>query len=120
MTANAAIQTATKQDVLVVPSSAVKTQNGVSYVQVFDPPLQQTGGTQGVASAIAPRQIEVEIGIADDTNVEIVSGLEKGQQVVTRTISGTTTNAPAVTGNATNRGGGGLGGTGGGGVFIPR
>lgn len=109
MTANAAIQTDTKQDVLIVPSSAVKTQNGVSYAQVFDPPLQQTGGTQGVTSAIAPRQIEVVIGIADDTNIEIVSGLEEGQQVVTRTISGTATNVPATSGNATNRGGGGLG-----------
>ncbi len=105
MTANAAIQTATKQDVLVVPSSAVKTQNGVSYVQVFDPPLEQTGGTQGVVSAVAPQQVEVVIGIADDANVEIVSGLKVGQQVVTRTVSGTTTNAPT-TGSATNRGGG--------------
>lgn len=109
MTANAAIQTDTRQDVLVVPSSAVKTQNGVSYVQVFEPPLQAAGGLQGVVSATVPRQVAVEIGIADDTNVEILSGLEEGQQVVTRTISGTTTNAPATTGNATNRGGGGLG-----------
>lgn len=120
MTANAAIQTDTKQDVLVVSSSAVKTQNGVSYVQVFDPPLQQTGGTQGVTSAIAPRQIEVVIGIADDTNVEIVSGLEEGQQVVTRTISGATASASTATGNAATRGGGGLGAPGGGSVFIPR
>ena len=98
MTANAAIQTDTKQDVLVIPSNAVKTQNGVSYVQVFDPPLEQMGGTQGVVSVVPPRQIEVVIGIADDTNVEVMSGLEEGQQVVTRTISGTTANVPAATG----------------------
>ena len=93
MTASAAIQTDTKQDVLIVPSSAVKTQNGVSHVQVFDPPLPETGGLQGVTSPTTPRQVEVQIGIADDTNVEIVSGVEEGQQIVTRTISGTATAA---------------------------
>lgn len=110
MTANAAIQTDTKQDVLVVPSSAVKTQNGVSYVQVFDPPLSNTGGVRGVASEVAPQQVEVVVGISDDTNVEIVSGIEEGQQVVTRTISGTTNTPAASTGSGANRGGtGGLG-----------
>lgn len=123
MTANAAIQTDTKQDVLVVPSSAVKTQNGVSYVQVFDPPLSQTGGTQGVTSPIAPRQLEVVTGIADDTNVEIVSGLAQGQQIVTRTISGTAASAAPAAGNATRGGNAGFGGGppgGGAGILIPR
>jgi len=116
MTVNAAIMTDTKQDVLVVPSSAVKTQNGISYVQVFNPALSQTGlpaqagGTQGVTSDTTPQQVEVEIGISDDTNIEILSGIEEGQQVVTRTISGTASNTTTTGGATNNRGGGGFGG----------
>ncbi|HVV15064.1 MAG TPA: efflux RND transporter periplasmic adaptor subunit [Candidatus Paceibacterota bacterium] len=104
MTVNASIQTSVKSDVLIVPSSAVKTVGGASYVQVFDPPLAETGGAAGVASKTAPRQVAVETGLSDDTNVEIVSGLSEGEQVVTRTISATAaTAATAATG--ANRGG---------------
>ncbi len=68
-------------------SSAVKTSGGASYVLVFNPPLAATGGAAGVASKTAPTQVPVETGISDDTNVEIVSGLSEGDQVVVRTIS---------------------------------
>lgn len=89
MTVNANIQTDVHIDVLTVPSSAVKTSNGVSRVQVFTPPLIETG-TTGRVSATPPTQVTVVIGISDDTNVEIVSGLTEGEQVVSRTITGTT------------------------------
>jgi len=105
MTVNAAIQTATKQDVLTVPSSAVKTQNGVSYVQVFEPALTQTGGTQGVISKTLPTRIDVTVGISDDTIIEIISGLTEGQQIVTRTTSGAATK----TTTTPTGGGGGMG-----------
>ncbi len=104
MTVNAAIITDAHQDVLMVPSSAVKQQGGVSYVQVFDPPLADTGASQGIVSSVPPQQVTVEVGISDDTNVEILSGLSAGQQIVTRTSSGSiTTKAPATT--STTRGG---------------
>ncbi|MFA6535824.1 MAG: HlyD family efflux transporter periplasmic adaptor subunit [Candidatus Paceibacterota bacterium] len=102
MTVNASIQTEVKQDVLAVPTSAVKTQNGVSYVQVFATPFTDAGGTQGVISNAAPEQIEVVTGISDDSKVEIVSGLTEGQQIITRTISGTATAAKTTT-TSTNR-----------------
>jgi len=108
MTVNASIITEAHLDVLSVPSGAVKTQNGVSYVSVFEPALLNTGGTQGVVSTIPPTQVEVQVGISDDTNVEILSGLSEGQQIVTRTISGSATAATTATTN-TNRSGG-LGG----------
>jgi HlyD family secretion protein len=92
----------------MVPSSAVKTQNGASYVQAFDPPLKETGGAQGITSDTAPRQIPVEVGISDDTKVEVISGLEEGEQIVTRIISGTAA-AAATSGSG---GGGGFGGGG--------
>ncbi|HBD24436.1 MAG: hypothetical protein A2566_01435 [Candidatus Zambryskibacteria bacterium RIFOXYD1_FULL_40_13] len=91
MTVNSSIQTDVRQDVLAIPSSAVKTQNGITYVQVFNPALAETGGTTGVVSVIPPTQVEVKTGISDDTKVEILEGLNEGDQIVTRTISGTAT-----------------------------
>lgn len=90
MTVNANIITDIRQDVLTVPSSAVKTQGDRTYVLAFDPPLTDTGDASGVESKSEPRQLPVTIGISDDTNIEIVSGLTPGQQIVTRTTSGTT------------------------------
>ncbi len=115
MTANASIQTDVHQNVLIVPSSALKTQNGSSYVQVFNPPLPETGGTSGITSSIAPQNVTVTTGISDDANTEIVSGLFSGEQIVARTTTGTI--APSSTGTTrtgtTNlRGGGGFGGPG--------
>lgn len=106
MTVNANIQTDVHQDVLTVPSSAVKTQNGVSVVQVFDPPLPETGGTQGVTSVMPPTQVQVTMGISGDTTVEITSGLTEGQQVVTRTSTG----AAPVTPSSIRGGTGAVGG----------
>lgn len=104
MTVNASIQTDVHTDVLTVPSSAVKTTNGVSVVQVFTPPLADTGGTAGVVSKTLPVPVQVTTGISDDTNIEILSGLTEGEQVVTRTISGTAAAATTRT-TTTNRGG---------------
>lgn len=123
MTVNATIQSATHANVLTVPSSAVKTIGGSSYVMVFNPPLEDTAGTAGLAvqagvlSATPPAQVPVIVGISDDTNVEILSGLVAGQQIVTRTITGTTAKATTattartttVTGGAVRAGGGNAG-----------
>ena len=113
MTANASIQTEVHQDVLVVPSRAVKTKSGQSYVQVFDPPLSSAGANQGIASDIAPNQVPVTIGISDDTNVEILSGLTEGEQVVTKTSTGAATVKTTTTslfGGGGARAGGAVGG----------
>ncbi len=122
MTVNAAIQTDVHQDVLTLPSSAVKTKNNASYVEVFDPALPAGSGTtssQGVVSSLAPKQIPVTTGIADDVNVEVLSGVTEGQQIVVRTVSNTaqttTTGTSAAAGAAR---GGGFGG-GGAGIRIP-
>jgi len=104
MTINANIQTDVRQDVLIVPSSAVKTANGSSYVLAFSTPYSDAEATAGVLSAIAPKQIPVETGITDDVNIEIRSGLKEGEQIVTRSVSGTPTTA------TTNTARGGAGG----------
>lgn len=106
MTVNAAIQTATKQNTLIVPSSAVKTTNGQSYILVFTPPIEQTGvATEGILSSTPPTQVPVEVGISDDTNVEILSGVTAGEQIVVRSITAST--KPTTTTAASPRTGGG-------------
>lgn len=77
MSATANIIIDTKDDVLFVPNSAIQTQNGQSTVRVIE-----NGEIQ---------YISVETGIASDSSIEIVSGLEEGDEVVTTVITQNTT-----------------------------
>jgi RND family efflux transporter MFP subunit len=88
MSCSAEIETAVKPGALVVPSSAIKTTSGKTYVQVFD------------IGATAPRQVAVTTGAIVGTNTEITTGLTEGQYVVTGTATGTST-------GTTGAGGGG-------------
>ncbi len=98
MSVSASIITDARQDVLLAPNSAVKTQGNSNYVEIFDPKLTQTAGnqnSQGVPSTILPKQQIVEAGLSNDTQTEIVSGVKEGDQIVVRTISAQTTTATA-------------------------
>lgn len=117
MSVSATIVTAAKSDVLVVPLAAVKTDRTGSYVEVLDGvDLPAFGGrgrastspdtveekttearatrnnifTEGVVPEGAPRRVTVETGLANDTMVEIVSGLAGGEVIVSRTVTETT------------------------------
>lgn len=79
MTANASVIVETKTDVLMVPSTAVKTSGGVSTVQ------KMVNGK--------PENVTVEIGISSDSDTEIVSGLSDGDTVVTATITSSSNKA---------------------------
>jgi len=73
MTANMTIQTAEKDNVLAVPSSAVVSQNGQQNARVIDDTKKKTY-----------RQVVVQTGLsADGGLVEITSGLSEGQEIVT-------------------------------------
>ncbi|EKD24079.1 MAG: hypothetical protein ACD_81C00114G0006 [uncultured bacterium] len=99
MSVSAAIITEMKSDVLTVPNSAVKTQDDISYVEMFEAPLENATGTQGAISLVAPQRKTVTIGISNDTMTEIVSGLQEGDQIITRTITSsntTTQTAPSI------------------------
>ena len=111
MSASMNIITNVKQDVLMVPNAAVKTQGGAKYVQVL---------VNGVL-----QQKPVTVGLANDTDTEIITGLSAGDDVVTQTItSGSSTTATTsatrsalgrgLTGGAIIGGGGGFGGAAGG------
>ena len=114
MSVTAAIITDIKQDVLTVANSAVKTQSGSSYVEMFNSPLPDpTDGLTGSISKVAPNKIPVEVGLSNDTVTEITSGLKEGDQVVTRTILPTATKTTTATATSLLGGssrGGGIGG----------
>ncbi len=108
MSASASIITDIRQDALFVPQSSVKTRGGESVVEVFIPPLDTSGvTTQGVTSESLPISRTVVTGLSSDSTIEIVSGLEEGTQIVTRTI---TAQSKAATTQATPSlfGGGGI------------
>lgn len=95
MSVSASIITDVKQDTLLVPNSAVKSSNGSYYVEMFSTPLisasSTTFGLQGTPSKIAPNKITVEVGISNDSDTEIISGVKEGDQVVTKTVNPSTT-----------------------------
>ncbi len=88
MSVSVSIITDVKTDVLLVPSSAVKSQNGESsYVDVL------AGSTPGVATEGQPVSQTVEVGVSNDTFTEIVSGAKEGDLVVTQMITASATTA---------------------------
>ncbi len=113
MSVSATIATQVAQDVLIVPSTAIKGSGDSEYV------LTATSATDP-----APVQVPVTTGISDDANTQVLSGLTAGQQVVTRTVTSTSAK-PAATatpsilsslGGGSTRGLGGGGYSGGGGA----
>jgi len=109
MSVSAAIVTDAKQDVLMVPNSAVKQQNDTAYVEITASENQ------------TPQRQTVQVGLSNDTMTEIISGLNEGDRIVTQTITQTTTQnqpqqntgirIPGITGGGGGgvRGGGGFG-----------
>lgn len=73
MSVSATIITDTKQDVLNVPSAAVKSSNGQSYVQIMN------NGK--------PQQVQVTVGLEGESATEISGDIKEGDEVVTQTNS---------------------------------
>ncbi|HEX6976773.1 MAG TPA: efflux RND transporter periplasmic adaptor subunit [Patescibacteria group bacterium] len=84
MSATASIIIETKSDILIAPTSAVQTQSGASTVRVL-----KNGQVENV---------EVTTGLSSDTQIEIVSGLQEGDEVVTGTVASTGTRTTSVFG----------------------
>ncbi len=92
MSVTADIITDSKSDILVVPSSAIKTSNGISYVEVFDGSV--TPDSNGILTTkLIPTKVTVETGISDDTNTEITNGLNEGDKIVVKTVSSTSSSS---------------------------
>lgn len=105
MSVSASIITNIKQGVVTVPNSAIKTQNGKSSVQVLVGQVSES--------------LKVEIGVANSTVTEIISGIREGENIVTQTIidGSSTTSSSAKSSTSTSGSSrtrtGGMGGPGG-------
>jgi len=75
MSVTANIITSVKNDVLMVPSTAIQTVGGQTEVRVLE---------NGQVTSVV-----VETGVTSDTDTEIVSGLSEGQTVITGTTTST-------------------------------
>ncbi len=147
MTVQASIVTESSTNAIQVPSAAVHTTNGNSYVQVAtitnassspafsgggangsstnpnqsgvanrtrtasSTALRTSGGTRRAltlrASSVTITNVPVVTGLSNDTQTEIVSGLQPGQFVVTATQTGSAKPAASTAKSATSILGGG-------------
>src|SRR3989344_3322004 len=96
MAVSTTIITSVKDNVVLVPSAAITTANGESTVRVM-----RSG---------QPETVMVETGSSNDTQTEIVSGINEGETVVTGNSS---TGTKTATTGTSPFGGGGFGGGGG-------
>ncbi len=113
MSVTANVVTAVHQNVLMIPTSAVKTQGNASIVQKLDKNTlaPSTTNTSLYTSSALPVNVVVQIGIADDVNTEITNGLKEGDVIVTQVIGSTGSIGSQMSGNAGGiRFGGGGGG----------
>lgn len=121
MSVSAATITDAKQNVLIVPNSAIKSQGGTSYVETVgsdDKNLALSANASGAILKNTPSRQQIEIGTTNDEFTEVLSGLNEGDVIVTRTIQSTSApTAPAQQNSSlripgiggSSRGGGGFG-----------
>jgi HlyD family secretion protein len=76
--ANADLIIREKKDILTIPERLVLWEDGgkKSFVEVPD--------EKAKGNKVEPKKVEVKLGISDGMNVEVVSGLSKGDKVVQR------------------------------------
>ncbi|MBI5138201.1 MAG: HlyD family efflux transporter periplasmic adaptor subunit [Candidatus Vogelbacteria bacterium] len=106
MSASAKIITSTRKDVLVIPTTAIKSRGNRKYVELVTPQvvIPQNRNVQAVSLTTLPTATFIETGLAGDIDTEIISGLKEGDQIVVRTITPTsgaitTQQAPSLFGN---------------------
>jgi HlyD family secretion protein len=108
MSASAAIVTAIRQDVLTLPNAAIKSNTTGQYVEMLDtvstPNSTDTNNTstQGITSVATPNKRSVKTGLSNDSLTEIISGIQEGDQVISKTITtqtANTTQAPNILSN---------------------
>lgn len=94
MSVSAAVITQIKQNVLLVPSTAVKTANDGSAYVLMEP--------SGEGADAVPREQAVSIGLSDDQNTEIISGINEGDRVAVSSSkqSAAASSSPAQTGGS--------------------
>lgn len=102
MSVSAIIEISTKENVVMVPSGAIKSGNRGDYIEVLENEI--------------PKRISVTVGDNNGTNAEIISGISEGEKVIIRKIS-TVTSSTASAGSSTS--GSNRSGSGGNSIRIP-
>ncbi len=114
MSVTASIVTDVHQDVIVVPNAAVIKQGTASYVQVpvasITPAEIAASAQSGIELPAGVRRVPVTTGLSDDTNTEIVSGINEGDVIIAKTTTGALAASSAATTNGLRLGGGLFGG----------
>jgi len=90
MSISVSVITDVKQNVLLIPNSAIKSQGDISYVETLsDSTLQNqaTANVSGITSTVLPAQQQIEIGAANDSYTEVTNGLKEGDTIITQTIT---------------------------------
>jgi HlyD family secretion protein len=95
-TANVSIQTGEAKNVVAVPTSAVMTQGTKSYVLVLS-----SGGTN---------ETDIKVGIVGDIYTQVLSGLQKGNEIVLADYSEAVPSSNTTTVGGLGATGGGFGG----------
>jgi HlyD family secretion protein len=82
MKANAEIQVNNEENVLYVPVEAVINEDGKNYVMLKENNASGSSSKEDTDYYAGTERKEVEVGVKNDTNIEIKSGLEEGDQIV--------------------------------------
>lgn len=89
MSVSAAINTDIKQNVLLIPNSAVKFQGNNQYVEIVegeDRSDSLAANISGVILKNTPRRQTIKVGLSNDEFTEILDGLQEEDIIITRTI----------------------------------
>lgn len=101
MSVSASIVINAKEGVLIIPSTALKEQNDATYVEkatiIGTAPNFVRETLTLPASKVTISKQPVKVGIFDDINSEIISGLQEGDTIVIQTISSSNAKAASQT-----------------------
>jgi len=114
MSVSSLITTNSLNNVLLLPNEAIKSQGDKSYVEILPGYEQATKQKGPITSTQSPTKKFIEIGAANDTDTEIVSGLNEGDVFILKTIAAssatkTTTKTNSLLGSRTSGTGAGGG-----------
>jgi HlyD family secretion protein len=106
MSVSAAVITDAKQNVLMIPNSAIKFAGNTNYVEIpgdtsiANQLLTNVANSTGIALDVPPQQKTVQIGVANDSFTEVIGGLQEGDVVITRTVTTTSNTQTTTQGNS--------------------
>jgi HlyD family secretion protein len=103
MSVTSNIVTQIDQNVIAVPSAAVVTSGGSSYILEPSTPLSTADVSASAEGGIAlsgTKEVPVTTGLSNATTIEIDSGVNVGDQIIVQTIKSTTAKTTASTGSS--------------------